>query len=144
MKYISVLFLLFLFGCPAKIQPVVEIAPGAYAIAVTSGKIEIVPGKEEDKLLAEITVPPSDKPTKLKIYKAPKKLFPGLNTPKAEVVSDNKAVTVKQERHMPWWWKALMVIGAAILAKVAFGRYFSIAGKFLGGAWSLITRIFKK
>jgi hypothetical protein len=71
----------------------------------------------------------------VKVYKTPAKLFPGLNAPRASVVSDNASVQVKQTRSIPWWMKITALVGG-------LGGIFILGKMYLGPVWAIVSKIF--
>jgi hypothetical protein len=149
-RLLLLLSVLVLVGCPAKIPPVVEIAPGQYQIPVQHDKIDVPAGWEDSKAVEEIVVPSraDGKPTTLHIKPKKKSLldkaFPPRNDTAFDVVSDNKDTSAKQRPAMPWWWKALMAV-AGLGALWMLGRQFlGPIPHIVGQAFTLIARIFRR
>lgn len=86
------------------------------------------PGKNDEDVIAVVTVPPSEKTTAIKIYKRPKPLTlkakeiitGDKGSPDYSLTSDNKDVQAKTERDIGLWpW---IVGGVTILAGILAAR----------------------
>lgn len=158
MKKLFVLFLLVLvFACGKKpadeIKSVVISAPSAsvteYQIPIkpTEDKIE-TPGKDEKKLLAEIEVPPSTKPTKVKIYKEDVNIIDRLTRKKDEsknpisAISDNKDVKARFMEVRPWWEYVMWVVGI-LTSIMALIKIFGESVSWLKGPYNFVIKIFR-
>jgi hypothetical protein len=134
------LLLSTLQGCASQPNPVL-IAPDTYAVPAvpTAGGSEIA-GLDESDRIATVVVPPSDKPTTVRVYKkkvsAMKKAL--TNAPRIDAVSDNPLVAVQTpKRSKAWQWLLLVGLLAAISAVVAH-KVWNL------NPWALALRLFTR
>jgi len=128
-------------GCGGPPPKPVLIGPDTYAVPAvpTAGGSEIA-GLDEGDRITTIVVPPSNKPTTVRVYKkkvgAMRRLM--TNAPRIDAVSDSASVAVQTpKRSMAWRWLILAGILAgigAVVAKKAFD--FS--------PWALVLRLFRR
>ena len=116
--------ILCLPGC-LSCAPVVHV-PETQGIPVSVGKVDLpdLPGGDEPEEPAMvITVPPSDKPTVIPVWKEKLTVKQRVlsNKPAYKVESNNAAVTVVQPKKTLWWRYAAVYVGGAILALLVAG-----------------------
>ena len=129
-----------LSGCGGLPKPVL-IAPDTYAVPVipTARGPEIAGHSESDRI-ATVVVPPSDKPTTVRVYRKKVSVIKRLltNAPKVNAVSENPSVVVETPKNATWWrWLLLVGFFGAVLMWVT-RRFFSIRP--WAAPWRLISR----
>ncbi len=125
-RILLLLSLLILTGCATILPDPFPEGTATWDIPVEAAKIENVeaPGvlpSNDPQTEMVITVPPSDKPTHIKVEKRhvsiKKKLLS--NEPEHKVTSDNSAVTAAMPKKTLWWrWLAAVVLGLFIVCVV--------------------------
>ena len=128
-------------GCgkkPSEAVTVISSPTGTvYEIPVEQVKdkeITPAPGKNDEDVIAVVTVPPSDKPTEVKVYKRPKTITRKVTeaitgdkgSPDYAVTSDNKDIQVKAEKETglwPWFAGAFAIIGGIFAIRGWLARF---------------------
>lgn len=132
-----------LAGC-AKLQPV-TLSPGVYEIPSTPQKDKtVIAGKEDKDRLTTITIPASDKPTTLRVYKKKPGIVSRMlsNESEVAVVADNPSVAVETPKRALWWrWGLFLGILAALVYWVGSKIYAAVPS--WGSVGRLFTRIFR-
>lgn len=128
-------------GC-AKIPVPVQIGPGTYEVpTIPKTDKAVIAGHDESDRLATVVVPPSDKPTTVRVYKKKVSVFKKVftNTPKVRTVSDNPAVKAETPKTSLWKrWALLIGILAAVMLWAGKRLYNFSPWAFI---WRLIKRI---
>jgi len=144
MRLLATIALVMVLTACAGVKPgPVALSATEYEMPIASEKLQPAPGKDSDKLLAEIIVPASAKPTRVQVYKQPKGLLAAKGAAGVSVVSDNPAVTVAQPARWPWWWKGLALLAGPGAGGLVWLKVSGPIKVFFGGAWALVRRIFR-